>query len=175
MPGLWHFACAMAFAGALGALQVGELTFWLRQPLFFLPLVVSSSAFFFVPDKYAKKGPLKFLHYPLPDWDVLFLGPASHRNWLTHAPVIPLALAVCALKWPNLTHPAAFDIVAAGLCVGIGSHLFWDCAGSNRHKIVIIPHWLALREYPSRLYLLLGAGISLGVAAMFANWQMLGV
>jgi len=78
--GWWHFAAAMAFAVAFGVWAHADATFYLRQIAFLLPLLLSSSALFFVPDRWSKKGALKFLHYPLPDWDVLLLGPASHRN-----------------------------------------------------------------------------------------------
>ena len=55
-----------------------------------------------------------------------------------------------------------------GVCIGVGSHLFWDCLGSERHKIIVVPHWVHLREVASRLYLLLGAFISLAVAGAIA-------
>ena len=173
LPGLWHFAAAMAFAAAFGVIQGGDLAFWLRHAEFTLPLLLASSAFFFVPDAWAKKGPLKFLHYPLPDWDVLFLGPASHRNWLTHSALLPMLGVYLFVKRPDLTlfHPVIS--VAVGLCVGIASHLFWDCVGSKRHQIVVIPYWFTLQEATSRLYLLCGAVVSLGVAFAFANWGQL--
>jgi hypothetical protein len=165
--GLWHFAAAMAFSATLGLLSGGELDFWLRRPEFLIPLIIASCALFFVPDKWAKKGPLKFLHYPLPDWDVLFLGPASHRHWLTHSPLLPVLLFFAARYEPFLQQQP-FASVAAGLAVGVGSHLFWDCVGSRGHKIIFVPHWLALREASSRIYLLAGAVVSLGVATYFS-------
>lgn len=168
--GLWHFAAAMAFSATLGLLAGGELDFWLRRLDYFIPLILFSCALFFVPDKWAKKGPLKFLHYPLPDWDVLLLGPASHRHWLTHSALLPLLLFGLAQKFPLLLH-APFVGIATGLCVGIGSHLFWDCVGSRGHKIVFVPHWMALREASSRVYLLGGAVLSLSVAAYFCLMQ----
>ena len=168
--GLWHFAAAMAFSATLGLLAGGELDFWLRRAEFLIPLVVSSCALFFVPDKWAKKGPLKFLHYPLPDWDVLLLGPASHRHWLSHSALLPLIFFGLAQRFPLLQH-APLDGIAAGLAVGIGSHLFWDCVGSRGHKIVFVPYWLALREATSRIYLLGGAVLSLGVATYFSLMQ----
>lgn len=168
--GLWHFATAMAFAAAIGALDNGDPLHWLRQPLFTLLLVVSSSALFAVPDVFARRGLMKFLHYPLPDWDVLLLGPASHRNWLSHSPL--LAAGILYLDWRQaqfFVANSAMTASAVGLCVGIGSHLFWDCVGSQSHKIVVVPHWFALREAPSRLYLLTGAVISLVAAAHLAH------
>ncbi|MDF2441317.1 MAG: hypothetical protein JWN98_2301 [Abditibacteriota bacterium] len=167
--GLWHFAAAMAFAAAVGVLSAGDVLFWLRDPFFSFPLLVSSSALFFVPEKWAKKGLLKFLHYPLPDWDVLLLGPASHRNWLTHSSVLPAATLALAIHFPGVTKFSAFMSMSAGLCVGVGSHLFWDCVGSNSHKIVVVPYWFALRSAPSRVYLLAGAALSLAAALYFCG------
>ncbi len=188
IAGSWHFAAALAFAAALGILSGdapgdftknsfaqngapgGDALFWLRRPGFSIPLLISSSALFFIPQSLAKKGLLKFLHYPLPDWDVLLLGPASHRHWLTHSPVLPLFAWWLSVRYPLLRHPyLPFDAVAVGLCIGVGSHLFWDCVGSRRHKIVFVPHWMALREAASRIYLLTGAVVALAVAAYFCD------
>jgi len=168
--GLWHFAAAMAFSATLGLFAGGDLLFWLRRPEFLVALVVSSCALFFVPDKLAKKGLWKFLHYPLPDWDVLLLGPASHRHWLTHSPLLPILACWLSVRYPLLRHPQLpFDAVAVGLSIGVGSHLFWDCVGSRGHKIVFVPHWMALREATSRVYLLAGAVAALAVAAYFCD------
>lgn len=162
LPGLWHLAAATAFAVAFGVWQGGAPLFFLRLPAFDFALVVCSCAFFWVPDRWAKRGALKFLHYPLPDWDVLLLGPASHRNWLSHSALLPLLLLGALWKWPHLAGPLFFQL-ALGACVGVGSHLFWDCVGSSRHSIVVVPYWWTLREAPSRVYLLLGAALSLCV------------
>lgn len=165
----------MAFAVAFGAFHAQEPTFWLRIPAFDATLIFTSCALFPVPDSFARKGALKFLHYPLPDWDVLLLGPASHRNWLSHSPLGAFALLVLASHYPILRSFDSFVPACAGFCVGLGSHLFWDCVGSKRHKIVVVPYWFALREAASRLWLLLGAAICLGAAGVFANWQKLGL
>ncbi len=154
----------MAFSVAFGSFSHLDPTFYLRQISFVAALLVCSSALFFVPDKWSKKGALKFLHYPLPDWDVLLLGPASHRNWLSHSPILPAALLGAAWKWPVLAGFNQFSPVLMGLCLGIGSHLFWDCVGSTRHKIVVVPYWFALREAPSRVWLLVGAAACLCIA-----------
>lgn len=160
----------MAFSATLGLLAGGELDFWLRQPAYLSPLILFSCALFFVPDKWAKKGLFKFLHYPLPDWDVLLLGPASHRHWLSHSALLPLVIFALSQKFPLMLH-APFTGAATGLCVGVGSHLFWDCVGSRGHKIVFVPYWWALREASSRVYLLGGAVLALGVAAYFCFMQ----
>ena len=177
--GLWHCAAALAFAATFGIFAGGDALFLLRNSFFSITLILGSSALFFVPDAWAKKGALKFLHYPLPDWDVLLLGPASHRNWLTHSAFLPLLLGVgnhyfpeTWEQWPQL------KALSAGLCIGIGSHLFWDCVGSRSHKIIIVPYWLHLREAMSRIYLLSGAAIALLCALAFVAgknnlWQML--
>ncbi len=162
VSGLWHFAAAMAFAVAFGAWQKADPLGFLASPAFTFALMVSSAAFFWVPDRWAKRGLWKFLHYPLPDWDVLLLGPASHRNWMSHSPLLP-ALTLGALwKWPALASPLVYQL-ALGLAIGVGSHLFWDCVGSKRHAIVVVPYWWTLREASSRLYLLTGAALSLTV------------
>ena len=173
----------MAFAVAFGVWAHGEPSYYLCQPAFTLPLLLSSSALFFVPDKWAKKGALKFLHYPLPDWDVLLLGPASHRNWLTHSPLLPALLLGALWKWPVLGSFGWASPLLLGLSLGTGSHLFWDCVGSERHKIVVVPYWFALRESASRLWLLGGAAACLCIAGAvvgafvgpFAGAQKLGL
>ena len=168
LPGLWHFAAALSFAAAFGVFQRDDAAFWLAQPAFTITLILCSSALFWVPDKWAKKGLLKFLHYPLPDWDVLFLGPASHRNWFTHSPFLPVLCVGALWKWPQFASYWGVLAGAMGVCIGVGSHLFWDCVGSERHKIIVVPYWLSLREVASRLYLLVGAFISLAVAGALA-------
>jgi hypothetical protein len=170
IPGLWHFAAAMACAVALGLSDGGDATLWLHRLEFLIPLIIASSALFWVPESLARKGLMKFLHYPLPDWDVLLLGPASHRHWLTHSPILPLLLVGLTWRYPVLLAPTLpFGWVCTGLSIGIGSHLFWDCVGSRTHKIVIVPYWFALREAPSRIYLLAGALLCLGVALHFGT------
>ena len=170
--GLWHLAAAMAFAVGFGALRNGVLSgdiyAPLRQPEFIAACVMGSSALFFVPDAMAKKGLWKFLHYPLPDWDVLLLGPASHRHWITHSPVLPLLLLWLSTRVPLANHAMAANAVC-GLSVGLSSHLFWDCVSSRTHKIVFVPYWLALRPAWSRVYLLGGAMLSLLVAFSFGS------
>ncbi len=160
--GLWHMAAAMAFAVAFAAWQHGQPLYFLQFPAFSFALVVSSAAFFWVPDRWAKRGLWKFLHYPLPDWDVLLLGPASHRNWLTHSPLLPALLVGALWHWPGLASPLFYQF-ALGSAIGTGSHLFWDCVGSKRHSVVVVPYWWTLREASSRLYLLTGAALCLAM------------
>jgi hypothetical protein len=165
VAGLWHLATSMALAVAFGVFRHVDPLFYLAQWAFDVPLVLTSSALFMVPDKWAKKGILKFLHYPLPDWDVLLLGPASHRNWITHSPFLPTCLLGAVWKWPQIAQFPFFGPLAFGTCVGVGSHLLWDCLGSQRHKIVA----------HSRIYLLGGAAISLLIGWAFASVQKLGL
>lgn len=165
LAGLWHFSAAMAFAAAAGVIGHSDIVYWLQRPEFTLPLIIGSSALFFIPDKLAKKGLMKFLHYPLPDWDVLLLGPASHRHWLTHSPILPAILLLLALRYPVLLTPGLpFGTIAIGLSIGVGSHLFWDCVGSRTHKIIVVPYWFKLPQSASRVYLLVGAALCLGIA-----------
>jgi len=165
--GLWHLAAAMAFAVGFGALR-GDLYAPLHQAAFVASCVMGSSALFFIPDAMAKKGVMKFLHYPLPDWDVLLLGPASHRHWITHSPILPMLLFWLGARFHLANHALAANAVG-GLSVGLSSHLFWDCVSSRTHKIVFIPYWLALRPAWSRVYLLGGAMLSLLVAFSFGS------
>ena len=176
VAGLWHWAAAMVFAAAFGIISHGDVMLWLRRWEFVVPLVIASCALFFIPDSLSRKGLLKFLHYPLPDWDVLLLGPASHRHWLTHSPILPIILLALAWRYPLLMDQALpFGTVAAGFSIGIGSHLFWDCVGSRAHKIIFVPYWFALRPAASRIYLLIGAMLSLGAALWMgvygADWH----
>lgn len=171
LAGLWHFSAAMAFAAATGVIGHSDLLFWLHRPEFTLPLIIGSSALFFIPDTLAKKGLMKFLHYPLPDWDVLLLGPASHRHWLTHSPIVPALLLLLAWRYPALMSPGLpFQTVAIGLSIGIGSHLFWDCVGSRTHKIIVVPYWFKLPQGVSRVYLLIGAAACLAIAVQLSTW-----
>ena len=181
--GFWHFVIAVLWAIALGAFSGSgraplhfpnfpgdDPLYWLRQPAFSSALTVSSSALFFIPDAWSKKGLMKFLHYPLPDWDVLLLGPASHRHWLTHSPVLPILSLLVVSRFPVLLdHSLPTLPLGAGLCAGIGSHLFWDCVGSRRHTIILVPYMSKLPEAASRFYLLAGAAISCGAALAFAR------
>ena len=170
LAGLWHFSAAMAFAAAAGVVGQNDLLYLLRRPEFTLPLIIGSSALFFIPDKMAKKGLMKFLHYPLPDWDVLLLGPASHRHWLTHSPILPALLLLLAWRYPLLmSHSLPFQTIAIGFSIGIGSHLFWDCVGSRTHKIIVVPYWFKLPQSASRVYLLIGAALCLGIALQFST------
>lgn len=178
-PGLWHFAAAMAFSVGFGEIsaKLHGTTFSYR-PEFLLACLFGSSALFFIPDALAKKGLMKFLHYPLPDWDVLLLGPASHRHWLTHSPFVPLV--IFGLSWRHASaNPALPDTLwqqiaanaACGFAVGLSSHLFWDGVSSRSAKIVFVPYWWALRPSVSRIYLLSGAAISLLLAFAFASYS----
>jgi hypothetical protein len=170
--GLWHASAAVAFAAAFGVFGRGDAMGWLRDPIFCLALVPSSCALFPVPDAWAKKGLWKFLHYPLPDWDVLLLSPASHRFWLSHSAALPLSLCWAQWRYPQWAASQEWwPSVASGLCVGIGSHLFWDCVGSRTHRIVVVPHWWHLRSAASRIWLLGGALTSLLVAARISGLE----
>jgi hypothetical protein len=67
----------------------------------------------------------------------------------------------------SLSSALPYSWFAAGISVGIGSHLFWDCVGSRSHKIVFVPYWMALRASASRIYLLAGALLCLIIGAYF--------
>jgi hypothetical protein len=168
-PGLWHFGAALLWALGLGVLTHEQAAWWLWRLEFLIPLIVSSSALFWIPESYAKRGLMKFLHYPLPDWDVLFLSPASHRHWLFHSAILPIGCGLLLWHYPVLLDvKLPFRWIGVGLSTGLGSHLFWDCVGSRRHKIVIFPHVWHLHEAASRAWLLVGAAASLVIALQLA-------
>jgi len=171
--GLWHCGAALAFAAALGLLEHGDALSRLRDPLFVCALVVSSCALFPIPQAFARRGLWKFLHYPLPDWDVLLLGIASHRHWVSHSAWLPLLLAASKYLQPQFW--AAYPLAASpalGLCLGLGSHLLWDLAGSRSHTIVVIPHAWTLRAATSRAWLLVGALLCLASAVCFSDLKL---
>lgn len=168
--GLWHFIIALVSSLALGLLTSENPLLWLSRLEFVIPAMLGSCALFWIPDGLSKKGFMKFLHYPLPDWDVLLLSFASHRHWITHSPILPMICFFVLWNYPHLAQEQLpFRSITVGLGVGVGSHLLWDCIGSRRHRIVIFPHWWALRESASRLYLLTGAAAAFVIALWFAS------
>ena len=167
--GLWHFVVALIWAMTLGILTEGKPLLWLTRMEFVIPAILASSSLFWIPDGLAKKGIMKFLHYPLPDWDVLLLSQASHRHWITHSAILPIICFFVLWNFPFLAKEYfPYRWLTIGLSIGIGSHLFWDCIGSRTHRIIIFPHWWALRSSASRLYLLTGSAVGFVIALWFA-------
>ena len=168
--GLWHFIIALVSSLVLGLLTSENPLLWLSRLEFVIPAMLGSCALFWIPDGLSKKGFMKFLHYPLPDWDVLLLSFASHRHWIAHSPILPMICFFVLWNYPHLAQERLpFRSITVGLGVGVGSHLLWDCIGSRRHRIVIFPQWWALRESASLLYLLTGAAAAVVIAHWFAS------
>lgn len=92
---------------------------------FVIGLIIGSSALFFLPLHISSYGSTldrlyQFLHYPLPDWDILLLGINWHRFFLTHSFVIPVILAIIFLQTSRVFY------LILGICIGVSSHLIWD-------------------------------------------------
>ncbi|OYT72640.1 MAG: hypothetical protein CFK52_04280 [Chloracidobacterium sp. CP2_5A] len=135
---------------------------------FWLSLAMGSSALFFLPAHIDRPGTWadwlwQLTHYPVPDWDILWLGMPWHRWFLTHSAVIPFV--TMGLTFEHRLWRA----VGYGLAVGMASHLAWDAiTQSDRTPIVFLPD-LALRGDSARAWLLVNAAIAFGVAALTAR------
>ncbi|QUW04697.1 hypothetical protein J8C06_13075 [Chloracidobacterium validum] len=132
-------------------------------------LVMGSSALFFVPAHIGRPGTWvdwlwQFTHYPVPDWDILWLGMPWHRWFLTHSALVPFV--VIGLTFEHRLWRAA----GYGLAIGIASHLAWDAiTQGSRTPIVFLPDGLALRGEAARLWLLINAAIAFGIAVITAR------
>ena len=122
---------------------------------FWAGVIFSSSALFFIPLHIGKSGSLtdklyQFLHYPLPDWDILFCGMKWHRFFATHSLLLPTLLFLENKKTPMLPLP-----LILGLSIGIGSHLIWDgVTGSMSTPIVFIPYLFSIKGYWAKGWLI---------------------
>lgn len=165
-----YFWDGFRHAAAGGACAAG-VYYFTRSDLhkrwtYWIALIMSSSAFFFLPAHVGRYGSLpdrlyQFLHYPLADWDILALSIQWHRFFVTHSLLIPLLALIVALH-----HPAGRSL-ALGLCVGHSSHLAWDAITcSLRTPIVFWNNALEIRGYPAKGWLLVH-GLLLFVFAVF--------
>jgi hypothetical protein len=122
---------------------------------YWVGLIMSSSALFFLPAHLTRSRTLidwlyQFLHYPLADWDILLLGIRWHRFFITHALFIP---ALFLLFW--LHAPERYYRFAAGLSVGMSSHLIWDALTCSRYTpIIFLRQVLEIRGYLAKGWLL---------------------
>lgn len=129
-----------------------------KQPLFWLGTTFGSSALFFIPSHIAKHNSLKdwlyqFLHYPLPDWDILIFSMDWHRFIVTHSALLP---ALLLLNKRFFLQPTESLII--GLALGIATHLFWDgISGSLATPIVVIPYVFSLERYLAKAWLIANA------------------
>jgi hypothetical protein len=131
---------------------------------YLLALLMSSSAFFFVPGHIGRYGSLldrvyQFLHYPLADWDILLFGMDWHRFFITHSLILPAIVLIVFL------HKPIGYWVGLGLCVGQSSHLMWDALTcSLRTAVVFINNIFEIRGYWGKGWLLLNGLVLLGLA-----------
>ena len=138
----------------------------LSQAGFWLALLMGSSALFFVPSHIDRPGTWadwlwQFTHYPVPDWDILWLGMPWHRWFLTHSVLIPLI--VVGLTFEHRLWRA----VGYGLAVGVASHLAWDAmTQSPGTPIVFLPDVFLIRGDTARTWLLAQAVLAFGLAVL---------
>jgi hypothetical protein len=138
----------------------------LSQAGFWLALLMGSSALFFVPSHIDRPGTWadwlwQFTHYPVPDWDILWLGMPWHRWFLTHSVLIPLV--VVGLTFEHRLWRA----VGYGLAVGVASHLAWDAiTQSPSTPIVFLPDAFLIRGDTARTWLLVQAALAFGLALL---------
>lgn len=163
--GFRHFLTALLFLAAYrgAARERGEAGF-----AFWAGLVVGSSALFFLPN--VRVGPsalgalYPFLHFPLPDWDILLLGMEWHRSVFTHSLLAPAAVAF-PLSLARPSRPAA-----AGLLVGAASHLVHDAVtASARTAIILAPGLPGFAGHPARAWLVVNGILLFAAAVGFAN------
>ncbi|MCS7080009.1 MAG: hypothetical protein NZ585_08150 [Chloracidobacterium sp.] len=130
---------------------------------------MGSSALFFLPTHIDRPGTWvnrlwQFTHYPVPDWDILWLGMPWHRWFLTHSAILPFA--VLGLTFER----RPWQAVGYGLAVGMASHLAWDAiTQSHSTPIIFLPNILALRGDGARVWLLVNAAIAFGAAVATAR------
>ncbi len=138
----------------------------LSQTGFWLALLMGSSALFFVPSHIDRPGTWadwlwQFTHYPVPDWDILWLGMPWHRWFLTHSVLVPLV--VVGLTFEHRLWRA----VGYGLAVGVASHLAWDAmTQSPGTPIVFLPDAFLIRGDTARTWLLVQAALAFGLAVL---------
>jgi|GEM_PF-1622530 hypothetical protein len=138
----------------------------LSQAGFWLALLMGSSALFFLPDHIDRPGTWadwfwQFTHYPVPDWDILWLGMPWHRWFLTHSVLVPLV--VVGLTFEHRLWRA----VGYGLAVGVASHLAWDAiTQSPSTPIVFLPGVFLIRGGAAQVWLLAQAVLAFGLAVL---------
>jgi hypothetical protein len=157
-----------ALAGGVFAFVFNKVshTNYFRNFEYLLGLVMSSSALFFLPTHITRSRSIidwfyQFLHYPLADWDILFLGISWHRFFLTHSLIIPAIVLVIVLH-----KPAGYRF-GLGLCIGLSSHLVWDALTCSLYTpIVFINNLVEIRGYVAKGWLIVN-GILLFIFVWF--------
>lgn len=162
--GFRHFLTALVFFAAYrriaGARGEAGFAFWAG-------LVAGSSALFFLPNVRVGLPVLgalyPFLHFPLPDWDILLLGMDWHRSVFTHSLLAPVVVAF-PLTLARPSRPAA-----AGLLVGAASHLVHDAVtASARTAIILAPGLPGFAGLPAYAWLVVNGILLFAVAVGFA-------
>ena len=134
--GFYHFIAAVILTILFNRIAGGDR---FKSPLYWVSLVFTSSALFFVPLHIDYYGAFydkiyQFIHYPFPDWDILTMGMEWHRNFVTHSLLLPLVLMIILNKRKEC------DPFVTGAFIGMSSHFMWDCiSGSIDCAIVFIP------------------------------------
>lgn len=165
--GCQHFLFALVCAITISRLM--RINF-LKNPTFLFSLTFGSSALFFLPAHISDYGSwldyiYQFLHYPLPDWDILLLGMDWHRFFLTHSLLIPLLI----LLLPKITRATFISYLLIGLAIGISSHLFWDAITSSMFTpIVFINNVVVIKGYLAKAWLIFNALLLL---IILGKWQ----
>lgn len=166
--GFQHVLVGLVFAAVYGRVARG---LYLRRWSFWAGIIFTSGALFFVPLHIAAFGSFadwlyQFVHYPLADWDILFLGMSWHRFFLTHSFVIPILVWAAVLDFKKL-HPLVF-----GMVIGHSSHLFWDAVTSAMSTPVVFwAQWLAIRGTTAKSWLLVNSAFLFWLALVRARKQ----
>lgn len=136
-----------------------------KNIVFWLGIIISSSAFFFLPSHIGKPGSFidwlyQFLHYPLPDWDILIFSMSWHRFFITHSALLPILLLVSK---KTTIQSVSIEALIIGIVIGLASHLLWDgITGSLSTPIVVIPYIFSVAKYWAKGWLM-GNGLLLFV------------
>lgn len=151
--GLEHFIIAIIFAFIYDKLTYKKN---LKKISFLIGLTVTSSAIFFLPLHISSYGSFldktyQYLHYPIPDWDILILGMNWHRFFISHSLLLFLLL-ILLVKKPE---PACIPLII-GIGIGFSSHLIWDgISCSMKTPVVFIYHFFQFKGYWAKGWLLL--------------------
>lgn len=136
--GLLHFIFAIIFTILFRKLIQKDNLF--KNFKYLTGLIFTSSALFFLPYHIGNSSIDKiyqFLHYPLPDWDILILGMDWHRFFITHSFLIPFILMIILMK------KLEYEDFILGMCLGLSSHLIWDgISCSMKTSIIFIVNFL---------------------------------
>lgn len=162
--GFQHLAfaifCVLLFYCSSKKLPHNKITFWIG-------IIFTSSSLFFLPSHIGKYGSFidwayQFLHYPLPDWDILLFNMNWHRFFISHSALLPILLF--AWLW-NKNFGISLRPLIIGVSIGLGSHLIWDAiTGSLLTPIVFIPYLFSITGYLAKCWLIFN-GLLLFLAA----------